>query len=64
MVRDGRKSLTLSLGPCPYMHSQGGNFGFTAALNAPDKIKALVAVEPSGVAHAVLGGLHHRYARI
>lgn len=27
---------------------QGGNFGFTAALNAPDKIKALVAVEPSG----------------
>jgi Cdc6-like AAA superfamily ATPase len=30
----------------------------TAALNAPDKIKALVAVEPSGVAHAVLGGLH------
>ena len=30
------------------VHSQGGNFGFTAALNAPDKIKALVAVEPSG----------------
>ena len=21
------------------MHSQGGNFGFTAALNAPDKIR-------------------------
>lgn len=36
---------------CPcivVVHSQGGNFGFTAALNAPDKIKALVAVEPSG----------------
>jgi pimeloyl-ACP methyl ester carboxylesterase len=30
------------------VHSQGGNFGFTAALNAPDKIKALIAVEPSG----------------
>jgi len=36
---------------CPcivVVHSQGGNFGFTAALAAPDKIKALVAVEPSG----------------
>ena len=36
---------------CPcivVVHSQGGNFGFTAALNAPDKIKALVALEPSG----------------
>jgi pimeloyl-ACP methyl ester carboxylesterase len=36
---------------CPcivVVHSQGGNFGFTAALNAPDKIKALVAIEPSG----------------
>jgi pimeloyl-ACP methyl ester carboxylesterase len=30
------------------VHSQGGNFGFTAALNAPDKVKALVAIEPSG----------------
>jgi pimeloyl-ACP methyl ester carboxylesterase len=35
--------------PCIVLvHSQGGNFGFTAALAAPDKIKALVAVEPSG----------------
>src|SRR5437763_990247 len=36
---------------CPciiVVHSQGGNFGFNAALNAPDKVKALVAVEPSG----------------
>jgi pimeloyl-ACP methyl ester carboxylesterase len=36
---------------CPciiVVHSQGGNFGFTAALNAPDKVKALIAVEPSG----------------
>ena len=29
------------------VHSQGGNFGFNAALTAPDKVKALVAVEPS-----------------
>jgi pimeloyl-ACP methyl ester carboxylesterase len=30
------------------VHSQGGSFGFNAALAAPDKIKALVAIEPSG----------------
>jgi pimeloyl-ACP methyl ester carboxylesterase len=30
------------------VHSQGGNFAFKAALKAPDKIKAIVAVEPSG----------------
>jgi pimeloyl-ACP methyl ester carboxylesterase len=29
-------------------HSQGGNFAFTAALNAPDKVAAVIAVEPSG----------------
>ena len=35
--------------PCVVVvHSQGGNFGFNAALAAPDKIKALVAIEPSG----------------
>jgi pimeloyl-ACP methyl ester carboxylesterase len=36
---------------CPcivVVHSQGGNFGFNAALAAPDKIKALIAIEPSG----------------
>lgn len=35
--------------PCVIVvHSQGGNFAFNAALNAPDKIKAIVAVETSG----------------
>ena len=35
--------------PCVVVvHSQGGNFGFNAALAASDKIKALVAIEPSG----------------
>jgi pimeloyl-ACP methyl ester carboxylesterase len=36
---------------CPcivVVHSQGGSFGFNAALAAPGKIKALVAIEPSG----------------
>ncbi len=30
------------------VHSQGGNFGFNAALAAPDKVKGLIAIEPSG----------------
>jgi pimeloyl-ACP methyl ester carboxylesterase len=35
--------------PCTIVvHSQGGNFAFNMALNAPDKVKALVLVEPSG----------------
>ena len=35
--------------PCVIItHSQGGNFGFTAALHAPDKVRALISIEPSG----------------
>jgi pimeloyl-ACP methyl ester carboxylesterase len=30
------------------VHSQGGNFTFNAALKAPDKIKGVIAIEPSG----------------
>jgi pimeloyl-ACP methyl ester carboxylesterase len=42
-------ALVQKVCPCVIVvHSQGGNFGFTAALNAPDKVKALIAVEPSG----------------
>jgi pimeloyl-ACP methyl ester carboxylesterase len=34
--------------PCVILvHSQGSYFGFTAALHAPDKVKALIAIEPS-----------------
>jgi pimeloyl-ACP methyl ester carboxylesterase len=29
-------------------HSQGGNFGMTAALHAPEQIRAVVSLEPSG----------------
>ncbi len=29
-------------------HSQSGAFGFAAALHAPDKVRAVVAIEPSG----------------
>ena len=42
-------ALVEKICPCiVVVHSQGGNFGFNAALTAPDKIKALVAIEPSG----------------
>lgn len=29
-------------------HSQGGNFGLTAALNAPGRVRAVISLEPSG----------------
>jgi pimeloyl-ACP methyl ester carboxylesterase len=42
-------ALVQRICPCVLLvHSQGGNFGFRAALNAPDKIRAVIAVEPSG----------------
>ena len=35
--------------PCVIVvHSQGGNFAFNAALRAPDKVRAIIAIEPSG----------------
>ena len=71
-------ALVQKVCPCIIVvHSQGGNFGFTAALNAPDKVKALIAVEPSGapdpakveaakvkgVPHLIVWGDFHRQAR-
>jgi pimeloyl-ACP methyl ester carboxylesterase len=42
-------ALVEKICPCIIIvHSQGGTFGFRAALAAPDKVRALVAVEPSG----------------
>ena len=42
-------ALVAKVCPCVIVvHSQGGNFGFNAALAAPEKVKALIAVEPSG----------------
>jgi pimeloyl-ACP methyl ester carboxylesterase len=41
-------ALVQKIGPCVIMvHSQGGLFGFTAALHAPDKVKAVIALEPA-----------------
>ena len=42
-------ALVQKVCPCIVLvHSQGGNFGFNAALKAPEKVKALIAIEPSG----------------
>ena len=42
-------ALVQKVCPCVIVvHSQGGNFAFNSALKAPDKIKAVIAVEPSG----------------
>jgi pimeloyl-ACP methyl ester carboxylesterase len=42
-------ALVQKICPCVIIvHSQGGNFTFNAALKAPDKVKAVIAVEPSG----------------
>jgi pimeloyl-ACP methyl ester carboxylesterase len=42
-------ALVQRIGPCVVIaHSQGGNFALNAALHAPDTVKAVVAVEPSG----------------
>ena len=48
-IQNAYNELVQKVCPCIVVtHSQGGNFGFNAALNAPDKIKALVSIEPSG----------------
>jgi pimeloyl-ACP methyl ester carboxylesterase len=42
-------ALVQRVGDCVLLvHSQSGNFGFHAALAAPDKVKAVIAIEPSG----------------
>jgi pimeloyl-ACP methyl ester carboxylesterase len=42
-------ALVRKVCPCVIMvHSQGGAFGYTAALNNPDLVKGLIVVEPSG----------------
>ena len=48
-TQNAYNELVQKVCPCIIVvHSQGGNFAFNAALKAPDKIKAVIAVEPSG----------------
>jgi len=48
-------------------HSQGGNFGLHAALHAPDRVRAVISLEPSGapdpqqVDPATLRGVPHLF---
>ncbi|SAK97608.1 Alpha/beta hydrolase family protein [Caballeronia hypogeia] len=48
-------------------HSQGGNFGLRAALHAPERVKAVISLEPSGAPDPatsdprVLRGLPHLF---
>ncbi|HMN82854.1 MAG TPA: esterase [Burkholderiaceae bacterium] len=42
-------ALVQKVGPSVLMvHSQSGNFGFHAALAAPDKVRGVIAIEPAG----------------
>ena len=48
-IQKAYDALVQKICPCVIVvHSQGGNFGFNMVRNAPDKVKALVALEPSG----------------
>lgn len=56
--------------PCVILaHSQGGPFAMQAALNAPDKVKALILIEASGapdaakVDEAVAKGIPHLFVK-
>ena len=57
-VTDGYIALLDKLGPCVLVvHSQGAQFGFTAAQARPDKVKAIVAVEPAGFGDPAQAGV-------
>lgn len=49
ITQKGYNALVQKVGDSVLLfHSQAGNFGFHAALAAPDKVKALIAIEPAG----------------
>jgi pimeloyl-ACP methyl ester carboxylesterase len=53
-TQEAYDALVRRIGPCVIMtHSQGGAFGFNAALHAPDLVKAVIAIEPSGAPSGV-----------
>jgi len=54
-IQAAYNQLVQKVCPCVILtHSQGGNFGFNAALAAPDKVKALISIEPTGTPKAEL----------
>ncbi|MBP2657724.1 MAG: esterase [Firmicutes bacterium] len=67
-TQEAYDELIQKMGSCVIIvHSQGGAFAEKAALNAPDKVKALVFIEPSGAPDAsqenlaVLKNIPHLY---
>jgi hypothetical protein len=49
VTQEAYDALVARLGDCIVLiHSQGGNFGLHAAIAAPDKVKAVISLEPSG----------------
>lgn len=49
VTRRAYDRLVDAVGPCVVLtHSQGGNFGFNATLNAPRTVRAMISIEPSG----------------
>ena len=49
IVRDALIALVDKIGPSILMtHSQGGAFGWPVADARPDKVKAMLAIEPNG----------------
>jgi predicted esterase len=49
ITQEAYHALVQKVGDAVLMfHSQAGNFGFHAALKAPDKVKGLIAIEPAG----------------
>ena len=52
-IIDAYIALVDKVCPCVIViHSQGGLFAFKAAQARPDKVKAIVAVEPAGIGDA------------
>lgn len=46
-IQKAYDALVQQVGPCVILaHSQAGNFAFNAAQNAPDKVKAVIQIEP------------------
>lgn len=46
-IQEAYDALVQDVGPCVILaHSQGGNFAFNAAQHTPDKVKAVIQIEP------------------
>lgn len=59
LIQAAYDALVQRVCPCVVIaHSQAANFAFVAALHAPDKIRAIVALEPTGTPDTKQADLH------